>query len=153
MATLQQIDRTKSLSFSGYRTVKLTDPEMVELAARMDMPQLLNSDEPVADRMEIAPDDGAMMLDRMADPVWRSMFEADLQCMSKDAEGRPFLTTWLSLEQYCGFLRSIADMPVHSELATALAEWKNKGAQTIYFDGYQIDRQLVAVDTEPKRHE
>ncbi|MCA8198467.1 hypothetical protein [Burkholderia vietnamiensis] len=137
MATLQQIDRTKALSFSGYRTVKLTDPEMVALAARLQLPQMLNSDEPVADGKEIAPEDAARILDRMADSAWCPIFEADLQCMSEDAEGRPFLTTWLSLEQFRRFLDCIADMPVHSGLAIALAEWESKGAQKIYFDGYQ----------------
>ncbi|WP_175857924.1 hypothetical protein [Burkholderia anthina] len=138
MATLQQIDRTKVLSFSGYRTVRTTDPEMVALAARLQLPQMLNSDEPVADSKEIAPEHAARILDRMADPAWCSMFEADLQCMSEDGEGRPFLTTWLSLEQFRTFLDSIVDIPVHSGLAIAIAEWESKGAQKIYFDGYQI---------------
>ena len=111
MATLQQIDRTKALSFSGYRTVRTTDPEMVALAARLQLPQMLDSDEPVADGKEIAPEHAARILDRMAEPAWRSMFEADLQCMSEDGEGRPFLTTWLSLQQFRRFSDSIVDIP------------------------------------------
>lgn len=138
MATLNQIDRTKELSFCGYRTVKLTDPEMVALAARMSLPQMLCSDDPVDEGIKVGPDDATTLLDRMAEQEWRSQFETDLQCVCEDMEGRPFLTTWVSLDVFRRFAESVADLRVRSCLTTALREWQHLGAMRIYVEGYRL---------------
>lgn len=138
MATLNQIDRTKALSFYGYKTVKLTDPEMVALAARMSLPQMLCSDQPVDEGIKVGPDDAVPLLDRMAEHEWRSQFEPDLQCISEDAEGRPFLTTWVSVDVFRCFAESVADLRIRSILRTALRKWEDLGARRIYVDGYKL---------------
>lgn len=138
MATLQQIDRTRPMSVWGSNAVKVTDPELVELAERMALPQLMVCEELVGEVLKIDAAEVATFLDRISKPEWRASFETDLQCISEDMQGRPLLTTWISIEVFHQFLKDIADLQIHPRLTEAVREWEGRGARTINVDGYQL---------------
>ncbi|MCA8050704.1 hypothetical protein [Burkholderia arboris] len=137
MARMEQIDRSRAVTITGHKTVQHTDQCFVDLAKRMQLPQLLNCDVAVGLPKVVDAELGASLLDRLSGPRWRALFEADLQCICEDADGNPLLTTWMSIDVFSRFASSLDDMSVRIEFEAAISAWEAQGVETVYIDAYQ----------------
>ncbi|MEX3555404.1 MAG: hypothetical protein VB131_01825 [Burkholderia gladioli] len=134
---MEQIDRSKAMTITGHKTVQHTDQCFVDLAKRMQLPQLLNCDVPVGLPKVVDADVGASLLDRLSGPRWRALFEADLQCICQDSDGNPLLTTWMSIDVFSRFASSLDDLSVRFEIEAAVSDWEAQGVETVYIDAYR----------------
>ncbi|WP_334043695.1 hypothetical protein [Burkholderia ambifaria] len=137
MARMEQIDRSKSVTITGHKTVQHTDQFLVDLAKHMQLPQLLNCDVPVGLPKVTDAELGASLLDRLSESRWRALFEADLQCICEDSDGNPLLTTWMSIDVFSRFASSLDDTMVRIELEATISDWEALGVETVYIDAYQ----------------
>lgn len=138
MATLSQIDRSKVLMMCGSKATKTTDPEMIALAEKMELPQLLVFQNPVGETLTIPANETELFLERVSQPDWRSAFEGDLQGMCETNDGEPLLTTWLAIDSFRRFAEGLTGLPFQSSLLAAVQGWEALGADTVFLDGYEL---------------
>lgn len=157
MALLHQIDRDMPLMLTGLRHGVITDPGMVRWAAERNQPELLNLAEevPGAPTIHIEGPDVRAMLDFIERTCWRAEFEPNLQSLQDDADGRPMLTTWISMGTFQVFagvspggmcLDQATPHVDKTRLADLLArlqaqtkDWRALGVQEVDLDGYKLE--------------
>ncbi|CAG0961989.1 hypothetical protein RHDC4_00746 [Rhodocyclaceae bacterium] len=141
MATLQQIDPQRPLTFVGMRYEKTDDPEMARLAEAMQMPQLQIIANAVTPYVELSAADGAALLAYLPNTAFVTDFAENLQCIAQTTEGEPLLTGWMPLERFREFIaHRQADTPAAplSALDAMMTDWAGIDIAEIYFDGFRL---------------
>ncbi|NWA23948.1 hypothetical protein HX866_03500 [Pseudomonas gingeri] len=148
MSKLSQIDTKMPLNFYACVNETITDPEMVALAERMQMPNFLMCDVPLDGAPPVVIDDPVkveLILSWLrANHKWSARIEETLQSMANDSEGRPLLTAFMPAEEFAIFADDLAANEQLADLHLPFAEWRAMGATTGYFDGYELSRQPAA---------
>lgn len=136
---LDTLDRTKPLRISGCRVMK----------ARTELEKVLNLDvalrglhEPIdgAD-VELRGDEVAQLVDWLeSTPFWGRAIGRSLKCFGEDGAGNEFLSAWMTVAQFGRLVTDGKDHPALKALAERPEEWKAKGAEFVYFDGYRKPR-------------
>jgi hypothetical protein len=140
MRNLDQLDRTMPLAFYACVNETLTDPEMVELAERMNMPLLLSCDIPL-EGVQVLIEDPAIV-DQMltwlqANQKWRSSLESTLQCLAEH-DGRPLLTAFMPMSEFLALGEDLMADKQFAGLEFPFAQWQAMGATRGYIDGYRL---------------
>lgn len=137
MSTLNNIDINLPITFYACVAKEITDPEMVELAGRMQLPGLLWASYPLAGA-EIIFQDGVDIFNWLrSSPRWRSKIEETLQCLADDAEGKPLITSFMPIDDLIMLAQELNDNRVW-DLRSPFTEWKAMGATEGCFEGYKI---------------
>jgi hypothetical protein len=144
VAKLSQLDRTLHISFYACINETITDPEMVALAKQMEMPNLLKCDVPLPGVSPVTITDPAkveLILNWLqASPQWSAKIEESLQCLAEDANGKPFLTSFMPAGELVQLAQYLVSNKELAEIHFPFADWLAKGATTGYFEGYRIER-------------
>ena len=97
-------------------------------------------------------EEGLLFIDWVKQTRWRSLIEADLQCLSQDGEtGEPLLTTEIPLvvfrEQLCAGGRHMQDArtaDLFDRLRSLTRNWREAGGDTVTIAGHLHAQQQTA---------
>jgi hypothetical protein len=115
----------------------MTDPEMVDMSKRMNIPQLLKLSAAIEGAQELYISDAAGLLGWIQDADWSARLEEDLQCISQDQEGRPILSTWISMDEFEKLATDAEGTKHGAQIQKALEVWKAIGPAEITFEGHR----------------
>lgn len=108
--------------------------------------------EPVADASEVRVEGGdvPLFLAWAAHPAWKRLFEADLQCIAEDGEGRALLSTWLPVSDFLeGFLGEgsqaapFGTARLVARLRERISPWAESGVDLVVLDGWDARKDEV----------
>jgi len=138
MATLKMIDTTKPLELSAQSVGRVNDPRMEKLAREQSMPQLLNVWSRTDGTEPLFLAESADFIAWLHSTPWGHRVEADLQCMSNDAEGRPLLTGWVSFAEFGRLVADARDSIFGERLRRAHDAWAALEPHQVLFDGHML---------------
>lgn len=131
----QAIDFHLPFSVYASRFEKITDPEIVALALKLNQPRLLDATFPIANAEVTIAGKTIEFLDGIAPHEdWRKLGDL-LQCLAEDLDGNALLTTWCSIDEFDALLLLVSGEPFE-QLKPLAAQWREMGADVIYFDFY-----------------
>ena len=145
MLKLEMIDPSKPLTLMPMTRAKIDDLEMVELADRLAMPQLLSVDEATEGATPLKIVETAGFIEWLRNSSWAARVEHDLQRLSQDEHGRPFLTASLKIAEFESLAADASAEPFGDSLQQAFGSWLALGATAVYFDGYQLCSSVPAL--------
>lgn len=141
MSTINQIDASLPLIF--YPTVqgKIDDPALIDLAQKLNIPNLLICEYPL-EGLELPVSEG-VKIQRVLDWLqgnsrWKAAIERTLQCLAEDKDGRPFLTAFMGIEEFTELAGDLASSGVLPGLQGSVAHWREMGATSCSFEGYRL---------------
>lgn len=141
MATLQEINPQRPITFVGMRYEKTDDPEMARLAEAMKLPGLQIVATAVTPYVELPAAHSAALLAYLPSTAFATDFDQNLQCIAETDKGEPLLTGWMPLQRFCAFLAhrqgDTPDAPLRA-LTAMLADWAGAPIEEIYFDGFRL---------------
>ena len=129
MATFDQIDDTKPLSFA---------PMQYDLDTPSHMFQV-----PVIENVVLTADDAKALLEFIkSSDFWREALERDLQSVSEDADGNPYITTWMPLttfrNNFCSNIAINNEIPeIAKRLFKVTRAWRDAGCEIVDFSFYK----------------
>jgi len=146
MSTISQIDACLPLAFYPSVEGKIDYPEMVELAEKLQNPNLLKCDYPIEGlTFEVNGVRAKAILDWLSEhPRWRREIESTLQCLAQDLEGRPLLTAFMQIDKFEELADELAGSGLLPGFREIVAHWRERGATSGYIDGYRIQAPAVA---------
>lgn len=142
MSKIEQINKEKPLSFSGYRNKGNKSKKMIQFATDLNCPQLRFISVPVKNAViKLSAEDSAKLLGYLKGCCWREDFDKNLQGLANDDDGEHLLTGWMSIDEFNSFTENAGHNDPESEtvirkLHEASIEWKAMGIDDVYFDGY-----------------
>lgn len=138
MKTLAMVDR--AMPFTMYATASRMTREHVlrELAFHLVMPEMLHVDENIEEAEPLVLTQTGELLDWLNRTSWGRRLEADMQCMAVSPEGRPLLSSWLSVREFGRLVVESRGTSFSLAMNQAFAAWGALGMDKVYFDGYQM---------------
>lgn len=143
MTSLQKINSLRPSYFVGNRTLVSDDQELIVLAQTHGNDRLRLVSSAVTDEITLSVGETQLLLTCIAGGEWRVLFERNLQSLSAKADG-DLLTTWIAMEEFDCFIVSNkhdGPLPLRSlfhRLADATQNWKNRGVEEVYYEGYEL---------------
>lgn len=129
MASFDQIDDTKPLSFAPMQ-YDLDNPGHMHLV-------------PVIEYVVLSAEDTKAFVAYLNRAEhWKKEIERDLQCISEDLDGNPFLTTWMPLttfrNYFCSNITINNEIPeIAQHLYKATRAWRDAGCEVVDFSFYK----------------
>ena len=138
MANLSMIDPAKPLRLAAFSRSQVTNPVLKKLAISMSMPQMLDIDEPTASAVPLSITETGNFIVWLLSTPWGKRLEENLQCMSQDQEGHPFLTSWVAAGDFKQLVLDARGSTFAQLLQRSYDAWTPLGMNTVYFDGYRL---------------
>lgn len=142
MSTLLDINFDKPLHFYGCKTTLSDDPFLVDMAKKMNMPQLRAVSQIITRVFELPAPDSRSLLKFVSACQWLNNFEENLQCLSETDDGEELLTGWMDTKTFIEFLDAAASfggnvMHTALKLRDMVDGWQNLGVEEVNFDGFR----------------
>lgn len=135
MATIDDIDELGDIEIYPSVTRPINDEELVTLAEKLKLPQLLTGAFPIAGKAIVISGDNASNVIRwMREAGRQPMFERHLQGLAQSNDGTPLLTTWMSVEEARRFFDAEKVCPELTMMPQLLEQWLSYGADEIYIE-------------------
>jgi hypothetical protein len=139
MSNLSRIDSALPITFYATVYEQITDPEMINLAEKMKMPNLLRCSVSMPGAVDIVIRDPAAVEQILnwlqQHRKWGVKIAETLQGLTHDAEGRPLVTASMPINEFVTLAEDLnADMIF--DLRQAFRDWETAGAVEGNIDGY-----------------
>jgi hypothetical protein len=140
MSTLKDIDHARDVSICPTIETQVEEPCVIELAQKLQNPNLLRCDEPLTGNPIILTGANARrFLEWLAETRWAAVLEEDLQCVAQTDKGEPLLTTWLELDVFSTLAAEAHAAHILPSLEETLSTWRTCHVKNVYIDGFSLN--------------